>query len=178
MAADVEKYSRLDTPSQEAFQADLVRVLEEAAVLSGLDRTAWERQPQGDQEFAVLRLRRVEAEGFARRVVAGELAGCFDLALDGFSGINFNRAAAEQAELAAGGGDDGGFDAAFRSAVIDHQRDASVERGEDVGGARRADSALGPRDRTGLRAVVVRRTTNDRVLRRVPDSRRAGARDT
>ncbi|MGW2295458.1 hypothetical protein [Streptomyces violaceorubidus] len=56
MAADVEKYSRLDTPSQEAFQADLVRVLEEAAVLSGLDRTAWERQPQGDQEFAVLPL--------------------------------------------------------------------------------------------------------------------------
>ncbi|CAL9491013.1 hypothetical protein [Streptomyces sp. enrichment culture] len=54
MAADVEKYSRLDTPDQEAFQADLVRVLEEAAVLSGLDRTAWERQPQGDQEFAVL----------------------------------------------------------------------------------------------------------------------------
>jgi hypothetical protein len=54
MAADVEKYSRLDTPSQEAFQADLVQVLEEAAVLSGLDRTAWERQPQGDQEFAVL----------------------------------------------------------------------------------------------------------------------------
>src|SRR5689334_2514861 len=56
MAADVEKYSRLDTPSQEAFQADLVRVLEEAAVLSGLDRTTWERQPQGDQEFAVLPL--------------------------------------------------------------------------------------------------------------------------
>ncbi|MDO0927234.1 hypothetical protein QQY24_18105 [Streptomyces sp. TG1A-8] len=56
MAADVEKYSRLDTPAQEAFQSDLVRVLEEAAVLSGLDRTSWERQPQGDQEFAVLPL--------------------------------------------------------------------------------------------------------------------------
>ncbi|MFD4724944.1 hypothetical protein ACFWNW_07650 [Streptomyces seoulensis] len=54
MAADVEKYSRLDTPSQEGFQADLVQVLEDAAVLSGLDRTSWERQPQGDQEFAVL----------------------------------------------------------------------------------------------------------------------------
>jgi hypothetical protein len=54
MAADVEKYSRLDTPIQETFQADLVQVLEEAAALSGLDRTAWERQPQGDQEFAVL----------------------------------------------------------------------------------------------------------------------------
>ncbi|WP_051765597.1 hypothetical protein [Streptomyces sp. NRRL F-5135] len=56
MAADVEQYSHLDTPSQEAFQADLVRVLEEAAVLSGLDRTTWQRQPQGDQEFAVLPL--------------------------------------------------------------------------------------------------------------------------
>lgn len=56
MATDGEKYSRLDTPSQEAFQADLVRLLEEAAVLSGLDRTTWERQPQGDQEFTVLPL--------------------------------------------------------------------------------------------------------------------------
>ncbi|MFJ8333263.1 hypothetical protein [Streptomyces sp. NPDC094437] len=56
MAADVEKYSRLDTPDQEAFQSDLVRVLEEAAVLSGLDRTTWSRQPQGDQEFTVLPL--------------------------------------------------------------------------------------------------------------------------
>ncbi|RZE02820.1 hypothetical protein C0Q64_11110 [Streptomyces albidoflavus] len=54
MAADAEKYSRLDTPGQEALQADLVRVLEEAAMLSGLDRTTWERQPKGDEEFAVL----------------------------------------------------------------------------------------------------------------------------
>lgn len=54
MAADVEKYSRLDTLRQEDVQADLVRVLEEAAALSGLDRTAWARQAQGDQEFAVL----------------------------------------------------------------------------------------------------------------------------
>lgn len=71
MAADVEKYSRLDTPSQEAFQADLVRVLEEAAVLSGLDRTAWERQPQGDQEFAVLPLETPEPVvlgGFVRNL--------------------------------------------------------------------------------------------------------------
>ncbi|MEV4948728.1 hypothetical protein [Streptomyces sp. NPDC053755] len=54
LAADVEKYSLLDTLGQETVQSDLVRVLEEAAALSGLDRTAWERQPQGDQEFAVL----------------------------------------------------------------------------------------------------------------------------
>ncbi|MFG2176405.1 hypothetical protein ACGFMO_34450 [Streptomyces niveus] len=71
MAADVEKYSRLDTPGQEAFQADLVRVLEEAAVLSGLDRTGWERQPQGDQEFAVLPLETPEPVvlgGFVRNL--------------------------------------------------------------------------------------------------------------
>ncbi|MFJ1913465.1 hypothetical protein ACIOGX_16275 [Streptomyces sp. NPDC088147] len=71
MAADVEKYSRLDTPSQESFQADLVRVLEEAAVLSGLDRTTWERQPQGDQEFAVLPLETPEPVvlgGFVRNL--------------------------------------------------------------------------------------------------------------
>ncbi|MFF4604980.1 hypothetical protein ACFY12_19885 [Streptomyces sp. NPDC001339] len=54
MAADVEKYSRLDTPGQEVIQADLVQALEESAELSGLDRTAWSRQAQGDQEFAVL----------------------------------------------------------------------------------------------------------------------------
>ncbi|WP_406740202.1 hypothetical protein [Streptomyces atratus] len=71
MAADVEKYSRLDTPSQEAFQADLVRMLGEAAVLSGLDRTTWERQPQGDQEFAVLPLETQEpvvVGGFVRNL--------------------------------------------------------------------------------------------------------------
>lgn len=56
MAADVESYSRRTTPDQAAVQADLVRVLEEAAVLSGLNRTAWSRQPQGDQELAVLPL--------------------------------------------------------------------------------------------------------------------------
>ncbi|MEU1788258.1 hypothetical protein ABZ553_20770 [Streptomyces sparsogenes] len=54
MAADVESYSRRHTPSQAAVQADLVRVLEEAAAFSGLNHTAWSRQPQGDQEFAVL----------------------------------------------------------------------------------------------------------------------------
>ncbi|MEU8822316.1 hypothetical protein [Streptomyces sp. NPDC048636] len=71
MAADVEQYSRLDTPSQEIFQNDLVRVLEEAAVLSGLDRTTWSRQPQGDQEFAVLPLDTPEPEvlgGFVRNL--------------------------------------------------------------------------------------------------------------
>ncbi|PJN28203.1 hypothetical protein [Kitasatospora sp. CB02891] len=54
LAADVEQYSRLDARAQSAVQADLVRILDEAAALTGLDRAAWERQPQGDLEFAVL----------------------------------------------------------------------------------------------------------------------------
>ncbi|MFF2962502.1 hypothetical protein ACFVT1_27030 [Streptomyces sp. NPDC057963] len=54
LAADVEQYSRLDTRAQSAVQTDLVRMLDEAALLTGLDRAAWARQPQGDLEFAVL----------------------------------------------------------------------------------------------------------------------------
>ncbi|MEV5872621.1 hypothetical protein AB0L75_00030 [Streptomyces sp. NPDC052101] len=54
LAADVEQYSRLDTLAQSVVQADLVRVLDEAAGLAGLHRADWARQPQGDQEFAVL----------------------------------------------------------------------------------------------------------------------------
>ncbi|MEE1840862.1 hypothetical protein ABZ776_02045 [Streptomyces sp. NPDC007076] len=54
LAADVEQYSRLDTRAQSAVQTDLVRMLDEAASLTGLDRAAWARQPQGDLEFAVL----------------------------------------------------------------------------------------------------------------------------
>ncbi|MEV0261199.1 hypothetical protein AB0I49_07630 [Streptomyces sp. NPDC050617] len=54
LAADMEQYSRLDTRTQSAVQSDLARLLDEAAELSGLDRAAWARQPQGDLEFAVL----------------------------------------------------------------------------------------------------------------------------
>ncbi|MEU3724303.1 hypothetical protein [Streptomyces sp. NPDC031705] len=54
LAADVEQYSRLDTRTQSAVQSELVRMLDEAAALTGLDRAAWKRQPQGDLEFAVL----------------------------------------------------------------------------------------------------------------------------
>ncbi|MGW5098385.1 hypothetical protein ACWEQ1_19905 [Streptomyces nodosus] len=54
LAADVEQYSRLDTRRQSAVQSELVQILDEAAALTGLDRAAWTRQPQGDLEFAVL----------------------------------------------------------------------------------------------------------------------------
>lgn len=54
LAVDMEQYSLLDTRAQSAVQSDLVRVLDEAAALTGLDRETWARQPQGDMEFAVL----------------------------------------------------------------------------------------------------------------------------
>ncbi|WP_217213833.1 hypothetical protein [Streptomyces sp. AC550_RSS872] len=54
LATDVEQYSRLDTRTQSTVQCELVRLLDEAAELTGLDRAAWTRQPQGDLEFAVL----------------------------------------------------------------------------------------------------------------------------
>ncbi|MFJ5608154.1 hypothetical protein ACIQCJ_01970 [Streptomyces sp. NPDC093221] len=54
IAADVEKYSHRDIPSQATAQHDLVGVLEEATALSGLDRAGWIRQAQGDQELSVL----------------------------------------------------------------------------------------------------------------------------
>ncbi|WP_055498001.1 hypothetical protein [Streptomyces albus] len=54
LAADVEQYGGLDTRTQSAVQSQLVRTLDEAATLAGLDRAAWQRQPQGDLEFAVL----------------------------------------------------------------------------------------------------------------------------
>lgn len=50
----MEQYSRLDTRTQSTVQTDLVRLLDEAAMCTGLDRAGWDRQPQGDQEFAVL----------------------------------------------------------------------------------------------------------------------------
>ncbi|MFJ9894564.1 hypothetical protein ACIQPR_14720 [Streptomyces sp. NPDC091280] len=54
LAVDVEQYSRLDTRTQSSVQSELVRMLDEATASTGLDRAAWTRQPQGDQEFAVL----------------------------------------------------------------------------------------------------------------------------
>ncbi|UED87959.1 hypothetical protein [Streptomyces profundus] len=73
LAADMEEYSRLDTRSQSTVQSDLVRLLDEAAALTGLNRDAWARQPQGDQEFAVLpeATREVAVLGpFVRHLVA------------------------------------------------------------------------------------------------------------
>ncbi|MEO3973824.1 hypothetical protein [Streptomyces sp. CAU 1734] len=54
LAADMEQYSCLDTRAQSAAQYDLIGLLDEAASLTGLNRAAWARQPQGDMEFSVL----------------------------------------------------------------------------------------------------------------------------
>ncbi|MFI9462949.1 hypothetical protein [Streptomyces xiamenensis] len=50
----MEHYSRLDTRAQWVVQRELVRMMDEAAELTGLDRAAWRIQPQGDLELAVL----------------------------------------------------------------------------------------------------------------------------
>ncbi|WP_413811284.1 hypothetical protein [Streptomyces sp. OE57] len=75
IAADVERYSRLDIPQQERAQAELVEVLDRAATLSSLDRLSWKRQPQGDQEFAVL------PAGTPEQVVLGEFIRNLTVAL-------------------------------------------------------------------------------------------------
>jgi hypothetical protein len=54
LAADIEQYSRFDTPGQRAAQAQLARMLRAAAERSGLDHDTWSVQPQGDMELAVL----------------------------------------------------------------------------------------------------------------------------
>ncbi|WP_380282021.1 hypothetical protein [Kitasatospora purpeofusca] len=81
LAADMAQYSRLDTRAQSAAQADLARLLDEAALLTGLDRAAWARQPQGDMELAVLPDSTSEAEvlgPFVNHLTAGlsELNTC------------------------------------------------------------------------------------------------------
>ena len=88
---------------------------------------------EADQKFVVATIDRVEAQRLRRRVMAGELAGGFDLAAVDFDRLrHLDRAAAEQAERSVGRGDDGRFDPALGWAGVDDQRDAPVERGEDM----------------------------------------------
>ncbi|KOU67906.1 hypothetical protein ADK55_02140 [Streptomyces sp. WM4235] len=79
LAADIEQYSRFDTPGQRTAQAQLARVLRVAAERSGLDHGKWSTQPQGDMEFAVLPL------GVSEQLVLGEFVthltaelGCYN----------------------------------------------------------------------------------------------------
>lgn len=54
LAVDAEKYGSQDDQRQHAIQTGLHAVLDFAAQRCGLDRSRWDRQPQGDGEFAVL----------------------------------------------------------------------------------------------------------------------------
>lgn len=54
LAVDAEKYGSQDDQRQHAIQKGLHAVLDLAAHRCGLDRSRWDRQPQGDGEFAIL----------------------------------------------------------------------------------------------------------------------------
>ncbi|SCE36069.1 hypothetical protein GA0115240_15429 [Streptomyces sp. DvalAA-14] len=79
LAADIEQYSRFDTPDQQAAQARLERVLRAAAVRSGLDHGQWSTQPQGDLEFAVL------PPGTPEQLVLGEYVTHLAAELGGYN---------------------------------------------------------------------------------------------
>lgn len=79
LAADIEQYSRFDTPDQQAAQAQLARVLRAAAERSGLDHGKWSTQPQGDLEFVVL------PPGTPEQLVLGEYVTHLAAELGGYN---------------------------------------------------------------------------------------------
>ncbi|MET9493495.1 hypothetical protein [Streptomyces sp. NPDC006552] len=79
LAADIEQYSRFDTPGQRTAQAQLSRVLRAAAERSGLDHGTWSVQPQGDMEFAVL------PAGTSEQVVLGKYVTHLAAELGGYN---------------------------------------------------------------------------------------------
>jgi hypothetical protein len=54
LTIDLENYSRLDGPAQDAAQRGLSEALTAAAAEAGLERMGWLRQESGDRELAVL----------------------------------------------------------------------------------------------------------------------------
>lgn len=54
VCCDLRRYSAADDQLQRSLQELLVQSLDRAAAAAGLDRTTWQRQPEGDGEFAVL----------------------------------------------------------------------------------------------------------------------------
>jgi hypothetical protein len=54
VGVDVQRYSGRNARRQLGIQAELSRLLNDAAESAGLDRSRWERQPGGDGELAVL----------------------------------------------------------------------------------------------------------------------------
>ncbi|MER7842698.1 hypothetical protein ABTZ03_01950 [Kitasatospora sp. NPDC096077] len=79
LAADIEQYSRFDTPDQWAAQARLARAMRTAAERSGLDHGRWSSQPQGDLEFAVL------PPGTPEELVLGEFVTHLAAELGGYN---------------------------------------------------------------------------------------------
>ncbi|MFF2787489.1 hypothetical protein ACFVT6_12080 [Streptomyces sp. NPDC058049] len=90
MAADIEQYSRFDTPDQRTAQTQLARVLRAGAERSGLDHGKWSTQPQGDMEFAVL------PPGTSEQLVLGEYVTHLTAELGGY---NATRRPAERMRL-------------------------------------------------------------------------------
>ena len=54
MSADISGYSSGDDKRKERLQHDLLRLLDEAAQQSGLDRGTWHNQPKGDEVLSVV----------------------------------------------------------------------------------------------------------------------------
>lgn len=55
MAVDIERYSTRSAPGMDSAQRRLLEVLDEAAAnVTDMRRAKWHRQPQGDEEVAVL----------------------------------------------------------------------------------------------------------------------------
>jgi hypothetical protein len=79
LAADIEQYSRFDTPDQWAAQARLAWAMRAAAERSGLDHGRWSTQPQGDLEFAVL------PPGTPEQLVLGEYVTHLAAELGGYN---------------------------------------------------------------------------------------------
>jgi hypothetical protein len=79
LAADIEQYSRFDTPDQWAAQGRLAQAMRAAAERSGLDHGRWSTQPQGDLEFAVL------PPGTPEQLVLGEFVTHLAAELGGYN---------------------------------------------------------------------------------------------
>lgn len=73
VAVDIVGYGSRKGPEHSALQADLVTVLNEAAVVAGLSRDSWLKQAAGDGELAILpasEREEVVVDGYARQLDA------------------------------------------------------------------------------------------------------------
>ena len=115
-----------------------------------------------DQPFAGFGVVRIEADGVRGGVMAGELPGGLDLVPrggdDGQAGgrldrLGGDRAGAQQADHAVSGSNNGRFNPLHRRAGIEDERNAAIEAGFHMFGARGADPPAGIGRRRGKRAA-------------------------